>query len=310
MKTTLILVLVAFTFSLFSQNNKIDSLHLKLINTKGGEHELVLDQLAGEYERLLTDYYRNPTTTEKSRRFVKKLIIANESISRKELAAKIVEFKIKYETKKKEPQIILQKDILKEKDRLNIFIIVAGSIIFAAFVVIYILYKIKNKAYKQLVYQSLQNVNITLPLEEYEDETLNDENKNDLKHNHTLLDEKIKSQIEISLNHQLDLKTFINPDITLKMLAEKCHTNRSYLSLFINERYAMNFNTFINSLRINEAKQILSDPNNSLPLKELYLRLGYNSYSVFNEAFKKHVGVTPAFYLKTIKNLSDVSNLN
>ena len=161
-----------------------------------------------------------------------------------------------------------------------------------------------------MLFQSLQNVNITLPLEPYEDNTLNDESKNVSKHNHILLDEKIKSQIETALNYQLDIKIFITPDITLKILAQKCHTNRSYLSQFINERYTMNFNTFINSLRINEAKQILSDPNNRLPLKELYLRLGYHSYSVFNEAFKRHVGVTPAFYLKTIKNLPDVSNPN
>jgi len=72
----------------------------------------------------------------------------------------------------------------------------------------------------------------------------------------------------------------------------------------------MNFNTFINTLRINEAKQILSDKDNNIPLKELYLRLGFNTYSVFNEAFKKHVGVTPAFYLKTVKDLFDVSNPN
>ncbi len=69
----------------------------------------------------------------------------------------------------------------------------------------------------------------------------------------------------------------------------------------------MNFNTFINMLRINEAKQMLADKNNDLPLKELYLRLGFNTYSVFNEAFKKHVGVTPAFYLRTIKDLYDSS---
>lgn len=310
MKTTLILVLVVLSFSLFSQNARIDSLHLKLINTKGGEHELILDQLTCEYERLLNDYCRNSTTPENSKKFLRMLIIGHESIQQRVLKAKISEFKIKHETGKNESQIVLQNKIIKNKDRLNILIIIVGSVIFAALIVIYILYKIKNKAYKQLVFQSLQNVNITLPLEPYEDNTLNDESKNDLKHNHILLDEKIKSQIDTALNKQFDVKIFMTPDITLKMLAQKCHTNRSYLSQFINERYAMNFNTLINSLRINEAKQILSDPNNRLPLKELYLRLGYHSYSVFNEAFKRHVGVTPAFYLKTIKNLPDVSNPN
>ena len=103
-------------------------------------------------------------------------------------------------------------------------------------------------------------------------------------------------------------KVYLEPNLLIKTLAEKCETNRSYLSQFINERYNMNFSTFINTLRVNEAKQILSDKNNDIPFKELYLRLGFNTYSVFNEAFKKHVGVTPAFYLKTVKELFDGSN--
>lgn len=297
---------------------------VKLLKKQNGDKNLqetilemaqIIDSVHDDYTtyegyKILTDYYKSTSDYKKSRYYLEKWTVVNDSLKSRESMQIFNEFQTNYETEKKEQRISLQQSIIKQKDQFIVLSIITGIIIFAALIVIYILYKIKNKAYKQLVFQSLQNVNITLPLEPYEDNTLNDESKNDSKHNHILLDEKIKSQIETALNYQLDVKIFITPDITLKMLAQKCHTNRSYLSQFINERYAMNFNTFINSLRINEAKQILSDPNNRLPLKELYLRLGYHSYSVFNEAFKRHVGVTPAFYLKTIKNLPDVSNPN
>jgi len=218
------------------------------------------------------------------------------------------EFEFKYETKKKEQLIALQLNTIKDKNLLLALSIIAGSLIFAALLVIFILYRIRNKAYKQLVYQSLQNTSNAqlLKIEEPTDEV----DVTEIKSINSVLDESLKSHIEVSLNKQIDSKIYLEPNIILKTLAEKCDTNRSYLSQFINERYNMNFNTFINTLRINEAKQILSDKDNNIPLKELYLRLGFNTYSVFNEAFKKHVGVTPAFYLKTVKDLFDVSNPN
>ena len=132
----------------------------------------------------------------------------------------------------------------------------------------------------------------------------------EIKYNNSILDDGLKNQIEKLLKKELESKIFIDSNLTLKMLAVKCRTNRSYFSQFIHEQYNMNFNTFINMLRINEAKLMLADKNNSLPLKELYLLLGFNTYSVFNEAFKKHVGVTPAFYLKTIQELQEVTNPN
>jgi AraC-like DNA-binding protein len=181
------------------------------------------------------------------------------------------------------------------------------SIILAALFLIFILYRIRNKAYKQLVYQSIKNTSHAQIVKI--DDCVETEDIVEGKNANLQLDEILKTQIQISLNKQLESKVYLEPSIVLKSLADRCNTNRSYLSQFINENYNMNFNTFINTLRINEAKQILSNKDNDIPLKELYLRLGFNTYSVFNEAFKKHVGVTPSFYLKTIKGLFDVSDL-
>ncbi|MCK9639354.1 MAG: AraC family transcriptional regulator [Prolixibacteraceae bacterium] len=257
--------------------------------------------------QLLSDYYGKSGNYKKSNEYLKKWVIVNDSINNREFVNKMSEFRFKYDTEKKEQQINTQQIIIEQKDKLIVLSVIAGSFIFAALLVIFILYRIRNKAYRILVYQSLENTghaqlvkmtNIT-----DEDDPIVISNSG------SALDEELKNQIDISLNKQLDLKVYLEPNLLLKTLAERCDTNRSYLSQFINERYSMNFNTFINMLRINEAKKIISDRNNDIPLKELYLRLGFNTYSVFNEAFKRSVGVTPNFYFKTVNDLFDASNL-
>jgi AraC-like DNA-binding protein len=255
----------------------------------------------------LSDYYGKAGNYKKSNKYLKKMMIANDSINNREFINKMSEFQFKYETEKKEQQISLQQSIIKQKDQFIVFSIIAGSVILLALLIIFILYRKKNQAYKLLVYQSLQNTDNEhlLTVNDQPD----DENVTKMRYNNSNLDEDLKRQIQISLNNELESKVFADSNLTLKILAVKCNTNRSYFSQFIHEQYHMNFNSFINMLRINEAKLMLADKNNDLPLKELYLRLGFNTYSVFNEAFKRHVGVTPAFYLKTFQELQNVTNM-
>ncbi|HED37109.1 MAG TPA: AraC family transcriptional regulator [Ignavibacteria bacterium] len=98
-------------------------------------------------------------------------------------------------------------------------------------------------------------------------------------------------------------KIYLEPGLSIKNLSEKCDTNRSYLSQIIHEKYQLSFNNFINKYRIEEARRLLMEPGNEIPLKALHERLGFSSYTRFYEAFKKYTGVTPSFFLTTIKEL-------
>ncbi|UII75652.1 AraC family transcriptional regulator [Flagellimonas sp. HMM57] len=94
-------------------------------------------------------------------------------------------------------------------------------------------------------------------------------------------------------------KTFVQPDITLKSLAEKMNTSRNNLSWLLNQTYQVSFYDYINRFRIEE---FLLKINNGEHLNHTLLALamdvGFNSKSTFNKAFKNEMGLTPSDYIK------------
>lgn len=299
----MMIVILFFSIPLYSQQQSIEKLQQQLIDAKGTERISILNKLVNEYYRLYSHHSVNGSSKSLPPKLIEEIIVETDSINHKGYDTKMREYKLKYGYEKKEQQLKLQTDLIEDKDRLIFVEIIASSLLFAALISIFVLYRIKNKAYKLLVYQSINKMLLTQP-EIPDEEPLNDDDTTEPVQNRIPLDEELKSQIQQDLNTQIDLKVFLDSTLNLKSLAEKCNTNRNYLSQCIHEQYNMNFNTFINMLRIEEAKMILSDQTYLIPLKSLSFKLGFNSYSVFNEAFKKQVGVTPAFYLKTIREIN------
>ncbi|MDA3893199.1 MAG: helix-turn-helix transcriptional regulator [Salinivirgaceae bacterium] len=92
-------------------------------------------------------------------------------------------------------------------------------------------------------------------------------------------------------------KFYKTPNITLKALADDLKVQAKYLSQVINENWNQNFCEYINTLRINDAKQQLSNPKNDYKtILEIIYDTGFNSKSVFNTVFKKQVGITPSAF--------------
>lgn len=92
-------------------------------------------------------------------------------------------------------------------------------------------------------------------------------------------------------------KTYLNPELTLDMLADTLAIPSKDLSMIINRHFNLNFYEFINGYRIEEAKKRLIDPaNKEKTITDIYLEVGFNSKSVFNTFFKKLVGKTPSEY--------------
>ena len=119
----------------------------------------------------------------------------------------------------------------------------------------------------------------------------------------TLTEEQADSYIEELHNLMRNEKPYLKSDLTLQKLSEYLSISQHHLSQIINEKMNQNFFDFINSFRVEEAKQLLVSPEGE-PLKILAIaeEAGFNSKSSFNSAFKKHTGKTPTQFKQ--ENLS------
>lgn len=96
-------------------------------------------------------------------------------------------------------------------------------------------------------------------------------------------------------------KPFLDPQLSLKKLAEMMDISPNKLSQVINSQKDKNFFDFVNSYRIRELTELLKeDENKQYTILSLALDAGFNSKSTFNASFKKLTGLTPSEYLKSI----------
>ena len=103
-------------------------------------------------------------------------------------------------------------------------------------------------------------------------------------------------------------KIHLDNNITLESVAEKLNLNKSYLSRLINSELKMNFSDYLNSVRVEEAKSYISNPEfSNYTLVAIGLEAGFNSKSAFNNAFKKFTGLTPSEYRKSLAQNISVS---
>ena len=91
-------------------------------------------------------------------------------------------------------------------------------------------------------------------------------------------------------------KLFLVPGLSLDEVAEKLHTNRTYISKLVNTSYEMGFPEFLNQLRIDYAEEfLLTHPEMSQA--EVAKACGFLSASSFNVAFKRITGMTPRMWM-------------
>jgi len=94
-------------------------------------------------------------------------------------------------------------------------------------------------------------------------------------------------------------KPYLNPTLTLGQLSESTGIPEKYISQAINQHWKQNFYTYINSHRIEEAKKLLTTKNpQKFTMFGIACDSGFNSKTVFYEAFKRHVGMTPTDFRK------------
>lgn len=109
--------------------------------------------------------------------------------------------------------------------------------------------------------------------------------------------ENIEELLKPRIIAWINTKKYMKEQFNIEELATILGTNKYYLSRFIKENYQMNFSTWVASLRIQEAKQIMEDfPDTKL--EDVALRVGFSSLSYFSKVFSRLEGTTPSLWLK------------
>lgn len=96
----------------------------------------------------------------------------------------------------------------------------------------------------------------------------------------------------LMVNEQL----FLQPSLSLQDVAERLHTNKTYISKLVNNTYNLGFPELLNTLRIDYAEQYLLNHRDAKQ-SEVAKACGFHSASSFNNMFKKITGVTPKVWL-------------
>lgn len=85
-------------------------------------------------------------------------------------------------------------------------------------------------------------------------------------------------------------------NLKLETLAPLFGYNNSYLGRLFTRKLNVNFNSYLDQVRIAKAKELLDDP--SLKVYEIAERVGYSNVDYFHRKFKKYEGTSPAEYRK------------
>lgn len=94
-------------------------------------------------------------------------------------------------------------------------------------------------------------------------------------------------------------KPYLDCELTLQKLAFQTDIPEKDLSILINHQLGKHFFDFVNEYRINEAKEVLKNPNEKdVTILEILYQVGFNSKSSFYTAFKKITNQTPVQYRK------------
>ena len=89
----------------------------------------------------------------------------------------------------------------------------------------------------------------------------------------------------------------LSENISLKQAADAVHVTPFYLSKLFKDKKGENFISYVTTLRLGKAKQLLCD--DILSIKEISGAVGYNDQNYFSKLFRHTFGVTPTEFRMT-----------
>jgi AraC-like DNA-binding protein len=111
---------------------------------------------------------------------------------------------------------------------------------------------------------------------------------------------KIREDLEQFMEEK---KPYLDPDLSLKGLAQDLNLNDRDLSKVINNNIGLRFFDYVNKYRIQDATSLIENPPDpKMTILEIMYDVGFNSKSSFNTAFRKFTGITPSEFKNRTRN--------
>jgi len=144
-------------------------------------------------------------------------------------------------------------------------------------------------------YRKIFQLNNTIPNKPFQDKNIADSDSNE---------QKLYS-LFLEIQQLMENKNFfLRPGLTISDLSTALGSNDKYISLSINKFARMNFNLYINTLRIQEAKKLLLGTSAESSIQDIAITCGFGNASSFIRVFKQVTGLTPAYYVTLSKEMS------
>lgn len=214
-----------------------------------------------------------------------------DSIAEERQRKDLIELRIKYETAVKEKIIEEnEKKIAQQNEKISI-IAATVAICIAICILLMILYFHKRNSYRTL----FRLYSDTLS----EKSRQNSGNEQPHAHKNTGKNETIFSEIEKLMNEK---HIYRESGLTVEKAAAMINSNRTYLAAAIKQNTGLSFIYYINSYRIKEATDILSDPENNTPMKAIIIDIGFKSPTTFYKLFSEATGKTPQTWRNEAKS--------
>lgn len=116
----------------------------------------------------------------------------------------------------------------------------------------------------------------------------------------------VNTKWEYYKNQIIVQKMYLKEGITIEDIAQKLKIGRTTLSNYINQEEKVNFNTWINTLRIEDAKKIMLE-NPKMNILSISQMTGYTEQANFSRQFKQIAGESPLLWRQ--RNLANISSL-
>ena len=120
----------------------------------------------------------------------------------------------------------------------------------------------------------------------------------------SLVSPKLMDELEEKINNIIIIqKKYKDKNYSAKQLAEDLGTNTRYISAVVNVRFHMNYTSYVNQYRIQEAMSLLVDRRyQDLNMEDISDMVGFSNRQSFYASFFKVNGITPREY--KIKHLA------